>query len=29
VLLAPIAQGGMGAVWLAERSDGMMKRKSH
>jgi cell division protein FtsA len=27
VLLAPIAEGGMGAVWLAERRDGMMKRK--
>jgi serine/threonine-protein kinase len=27
VLLAPIAEGGMGAVWLAERGDGMMKRK--
>jgi hypothetical protein len=27
VLLSPIAEGGMGAVWLAERVDGMMKRK--
>jgi len=27
VLLAPIAEGGMGAVWLASRSDGIMKRK--
>jgi len=27
VLLARIADGGMGAVWLAERADGMMKRR--
>jgi eukaryotic-like serine/threonine-protein kinase len=27
VLLSQIAEGGMGAVWLAERADGLMKRK--
>jgi tetratricopeptide (TPR) repeat protein/tRNA A-37 threonylcarbamoyl transferase component Bud32 len=27
VLLSPIAEGGMGAVWLAERADGLMKRR--
>ena len=27
VLLAPIAEGGMGTVWLAERADGVVKRK--
>lgn len=26
-LLSPIAQGGMGSVWLAERSDGRFERK--
>jgi serine/threonine-protein kinase len=26
-LLAPIGQGGMGMVWLAERSDGRFERK--
>ncbi len=26
-LLSPLGQGGMGAVWLAERSDGQLKRQ--
>src|SRR5215510_2809310 len=26
-LLRPIAEGGMGTVWLAERADGLVKRK--
>ena len=26
-LLSPLGQGGMGSVWLAERTDGMPKRK--